>query len=192
MRVAFPGAAAWPAMLSLPARDGQRERLLTQTGEDAPSGRCQATDIRLAVWQEGRTLAEVFRPSRILVVDDNHLILKLLHLILEGGGYLPVAVESGALALEIVNEAAPDLCLVDEVMPGMRGSELIRALRASGDPRIARVPVIGISARAGAARELLAAGANAVVPKPIEEGAILAAVAALIGPPRRDEAGLPA
>jgi len=133
----------------------------------------------------------VSRPLRILVVDDNHLILKLLHLILEGAGYLPVEVDSGALALDIVHEAAPDLCLVDEVMPEMRGSELIRALRSSRVPRVARVPVIGISARAGAARELLAAGANAFVPKPIEERAILTAVAAVLGPAdaERAEAG---
>lgn len=121
------------------------------------------------------------RPFRILVVDDNHLIRALLHLILEGAGYLPVAVESGALALEIAADAAPDLCVVDEAMPGMLGSELIRALRRSRDPRIARVPVIGISGRAGAERELLAAGATAFVPKPIEERAILAAVRAVLG-----------
>jgi CheY-like chemotaxis protein len=121
------------------------------------------------------------RPFRVLVVDDNHLIQKLLHLILEAAGYLPVAVEAGALALEIVNDAAPDLCIVDEVMPGMLGSELIRALRRSRDPGVARVPVIGISGRAGAARELLAAGATAFVPKPIEERAILAAVEAVLG-----------
>jgi CheY-like chemotaxis protein len=121
------------------------------------------------------------RPFRILVVDDNHLIRRLLHLILEGGGYLPVPVESGALALEIVQEAAPDLCIVDEVMPEMLGSELIRALRRSRDPRIARVPVIGISGRAGAGRELLAAGATVFVPKPIEERRILSAIAAQLG-----------
>lgn len=121
------------------------------------------------------------RPFRVLVVDDNHLIRKLLHLILEAAGYLPVAVESGELALEIVSEAAPDLCIVDEAMPGMLGSELIRVLRGSRDPHVAGVPVIGISARAGAARELLAAGATAFVPKPIEERAILAAVGAVLG-----------
>ncbi len=121
------------------------------------------------------------RPFRVLVVDDNHLILRLLHLILETAGYLPVAVESGALALDIVNDAAPDLCIIDEVMPGMLGSELIRALRRSRDPRVACVPVIGISGRAGAGRELLAAGATAFVAKPIEERAVLAAVEAVLG-----------
>ncbi len=128
------------------------------------------------------------RPFRILVVDDNHLIRALLDLILEGAGYLPVSVESGALALEIVGEAAPDLCIVDEAMPGMLGSELIRALRRSRDPGIARVPVIGISGRAGAARELLAAGATAFVPKPIEEGTILTAVRAVLGDGDQDAA----
>ncbi len=130
------------------------------------------------------------RPFRILVVDDNHLIRALLDLILEGAGYLPVAVESGGLALEIAAEAAPDLCIVDEVMPGMLGSELIRALRRSRDPRLARVPVIGISGRMGAARELLGAGATAFVPKPIEERAILAAVRDVLGEGEALDAGL--
>ncbi len=126
-------------------------------------------------------MGSVSRPYRILVVDDNHLIRKLLHLILDGAGYLPVEVESGALALEIVNEAAPDLCIVDEAMPGMLGSELIRKLRRSREPGVARVPVIGISARAAAAREIFAAGATGFVPKPIEERSILAAVEAVLG-----------
>jgi CheY-like chemotaxis protein len=115
--------------------------------------------------------------TRILVVDDNHLIRRLLDLILEGAGYVPVEVESGEEALAFAEEALADLWIVDEVMPGMRGSELIRALRRSSNPRLARVPVIGISGRAGAARELLAAGATTFVAKPIEEAGILAAVA---------------
>lgn len=126
------------------------------------------------------------RPFRILVVDDNHLIRRLLDLILEGAGYVPVQAESGEVALAIALEALPDLCIVDEVMPGMRGSELIRALRHSPDPRLAGVPVIGISGRAGAAHELVAAGATGFVPKPVEERAILAAVAAGLGHGRRD------
>jgi CheY-like chemotaxis protein len=117
------------------------------------------------------------RPFRILVVDDNRLIRRLLDLILEAAGYVPVEAESGEEALALVTEALPDLCIVDEAMPGMRGSDLIRALRRSADARIANVPVIGISGRAGASQELLAAGATTFVPKPVEEHAILAAIA---------------
>lgn len=130
---------------------------------------------------------------RILVVDDNHLIRRLLDLILESAGYVPVEADSGEEALALVAEAAPDLCIVDEVMPGMKGSELIRALRGSPDPRIAGMPVIGISGRNGAARELLAAGATTFVPKPVDETAILSAVARTLSIARQPpEAGAPA
>lgn len=125
------------------------------------------------------------RPFRILVVDDNRLIRRLLELILEGAGYVPVQAESGEEALALAVEAHPDLCIVDEVMPGMRGSELIRALRRFPDPHLAGMPVIGISGRAGASQELVAAGATAFVPKPVEERAILAAVAAVLVQGRR-------
>lgn len=116
-------------------------------------------------------------PPRILVVDDNHLIRRLLDLVLENAGYVSIGAESGEAALEIAREMPPDLFIVDEAMPGMKGSELIAALRHSDDPRLSRSPVVGISGRAGAARELLSAGANAFVPKPVEERAILEAVA---------------
>lgn len=133
------------------------------------------------------------RPFRIMVVDDNHLIRRLLDLILEGAGYVPVEAESGEEALAIMDEAHPDLCIVDEAMPGMRGSDLIRALRRSADPSIASLPVIGISGRVGAAQELLAAGATTFVPKPVEEHAILTALArTLTGPLRDSSPGLPA
>jgi two-component system, OmpR family, phosphate regulon response regulator PhoB len=130
---------------------------------------------------------------RILVVDDNHLIRRLLDLILEAAGYVPVEAESGEEALALAPEAAPDLFIVDEAMPGMRGSELIRAIRRSSDPRLASVPVIGISGRAGAARELLAAGATTFVPKPVEEEQILDAVAEALSRARgQSHAGMPA
>jgi CheY-like chemotaxis protein len=120
-------------------------------------------------------------PVRVLVVDDNHLIRRLLDLILEGAGYTSVEAESGEAALATTLADPPDACIVDEVMPGMSGSEFIRALRASGDPRLAGLPVIGISGRAGAKAELLAAGATLFVPKPIEERPVLAALARVLG-----------
>lgn len=124
----------------------------------------------------------MYRAYRILVVDDNHLIRRLLDLILEGAGYVPVEVESGEDALALAPDAAPDLWIVDEMMPGMRGSELIRAIRRLPDARLAQVPILGLSGRSGAARDLLAAGATGFVPKPIDEAAVLAAVARALSP----------
>jgi CheY-like chemotaxis protein len=132
---------------------------------------------------------------RVLVVDDNDLIRRLVGLILEGAGHVAVQAESGEVALEVAHRDPPDVCVVDEVMPGMKGSELIRALRRSPDLRLRAVPVIGISGRAGAGRELLEAGANAFVPKPVEEGALLSTIERLAPPSQRGHgsaSGLPA
>jgi CheY-like chemotaxis protein len=119
-------------------------------------------------------------PVRVLVVDDNHLIRRLLDLILEGAGYSSVEADSGEAALAAAFADPPDVCIVDEAMPGMSGSDLIRALRSSGDPMLERVPVIGISGRAGAREELLSAGATVFLAKPVEERPLLAALARLL------------
>jgi CheY-like chemotaxis protein len=117
------------------------------------------------------------RPGlRVLVVDDNHLIRRLLTLILEAGGHAPVEAESAEDALELARETPPDAWIVDEVMPGMTGSELVRALRRSSDPRLSCAPVLGISGRAGASTDLLRAGCDAFVAKPIDERRILTAL----------------
>lgn len=132
---------------------------------------------------------------RVLVVDDNDLIRHLVRLIIETGGHVAVEAESAEIALEAAREDPPDVCVVDEVMPGMSGSDLIRALRGSPDPRLRAVPVIGISGREGADRELLAAGASAFVPKPVEEQALLSALARVAPVPTRHGGappGLPA
>lgn len=118
---------------------------------------------------------------RILVVDDNHVIRRLVALILEGAGYVPFEADSGEAALEVVHEVVPDLCIVDEVMPGMTGSELIAVLRRAGDPRVAQLPVVAMSARAEGVRALLRAGASAFLSKPIDEDALLATVASVLG-----------
>jgi CheY-like chemotaxis protein len=124
---------------------------------------------------------------RVLVVDDNPLIRRLLDLMLEDEGHQPIDAESGELALAIALSDPPDLCIVDEMMPGMRGSDVIRALRRADDPRVATMPVVGISGRPDGARVLLSSGATAFVSKPVEEGALLAAVArALASRPEAD------
>jgi CheY-like chemotaxis protein len=115
-------------------------------------------------------------PLRVLVVDDNHLIRRLLALILEEGGFVPVEVESAEDALELAAEEPPAAWLVDEVMPGMKGSELIRALRRSRDPRLSAAAIVGVSGRLGARADLLAAGADAFVPKPVDERGVIAAL----------------
>ena len=123
------------------------------------------------------------RPSRILVVDDNQSLCRMVAQVLEERGYVTVAVESGEAALVAARHQPPDLCIVDFFMPGMSGAQLIRELRGSPDGRLRAVPAIGLTAYKSGERELLAAGAALVLRKPWNEAAILDAVERLLPPP---------
>lgn len=131
------------------------------------------------------------RPLRILVVDDNQLILRLLALVLEEVGFEVVPADSAEAALAIARADPPDLLVVDHELPGLSGADLVRALRWSGDLRLAAIPVVGVSAYPRAERALREAGAAVFVPKPIDEVALLEAVLAALSGGRRDAAAIP-
>lgn len=117
------------------------------------------------------------RARKILIVDDNGVLRALLAQALEAAGYVAIAADSGESALEVVRFDPPDLCVVDQVMPGMSGADLVRTLRASEDEQLRRMPVIGLSGVSGAERMFLEAGADAALPKPFREGPLLEMVA---------------
>jgi CheY-like chemotaxis protein len=125
----------------------------------------------------------VARAARILVVDDNDTLRTLIAQALESEGYVAIAAGSGEEAMEVAHFSPPDLCLIDQVMPGMTGAELIRALRASEDERLRAVPAIGLSAYEAARHELLAAGAVNAMGKPVTYGALLELVRITLGEP---------
>jgi adenylate cyclase len=84
------------------------------------------------------------RPSRILVVDDNASNRDLLARRLERQGHTVLQAEDGSRALALVGELALDLVLLDLMMPGMSGYEVLTRLKA--DLRHRDLPVIMISA----------------------------------------------
>lgn len=80
--------------------------------------------------------------QNILVVDDDHKILKILQHTLSKEGFKVTTAASGEEALQVVKQAFPDLVLLDIMMPGMDGFETYQRLKA-----IREVPVIILSAR---------------------------------------------
>lgn len=68
-------------------------------------------------------------PAKILVVDDQALVLGVLKEILARGPYKVYAAQSAEQALEIMTHEAVDVVISDERMPGMRGSELLAIIR---------------------------------------------------------------
>jgi two-component system, OmpR family, KDP operon response regulator KdpE len=101
--------------------------------------------------------------KRVLLVDDERAILKILSIKLKISGYDVIATTSGKEALDLIVSAYPDIMLLDVVMPGMDGFEVLEKLRTSSE-----LPVIVFSARPENAQKALALGANDFIAKPLD------------------------
>ena len=111
--------------------------------------------------------------SKIMIVEDDTVTVKLLKFMLEKKGYNVVSCENGKKAVDIVEEEMPHLILMDVMMPEMDGIEATRLIKAS--QKTADIPVIILSAL-GQEMEVmngLQAGADAYVVKPFDSQALL-------------------
>lgn len=114
--------------------------------------------------------------SQILVVDDEPRNLQLLGTLLRKGGYRVRFAGNGALCLASAREQAPDLILLDIMMPGMDGYEVCRALK--DDPATQDIPVIFLTAKAQTDEvvDAFKAGGVDFVTKPFRARELLARV----------------
>ncbi|WP_246572453.1 chemotaxis protein CheB [Kineosporia corallincola] len=135
----------------------------------------EATD--LVPVPDDREPAAPIPGARLLVVDDNPDMRKYLVRLLQSRWRVASAGD-GSQALEQARRNPPDLVLTDTMMPGTDGFSLLREIRA--DPRLAAVPVVLVTARAGeqAAVEGLLAGADDYVVKPFSARELVARIAA--------------
>lgn len=118
--------------------------------------------------------------ARIILVDDDPLIGRLVAGALLGAGHAIGWVENGKNALAIMRARPPHLAIVDCAMPGMSGVELLRAMRADG--LLCHVPAIMLTARTSENDEALAyhAGAIDYLRKPVDLDRLVGSVDALL------------
>ena len=114
--------------------------------------------------------------TTVLVVDDEPTIRELVVEVLRLEGYAAVGAADGRAALAAMEEAAPDLVLMDVMMPGLDGRAAYLAMRAR--PAGVAIPVVLMSAAADPAR--LPAGVAAFLPKPFDLEQLLGLVARLL------------
>jgi two-component system phosphate regulon response regulator PhoB len=128
---------------------------------------------------------EIARPSGIsappiLVVEDESDLAVLLTFNLESEGYVVESVERGDEAELLLAENAPDLVILDWMLPGVSGLEICRRLRARESTRL--MPVIIVTARGEEAERVrgLSVGADDYVVKPFSVPELVARVRALL------------
>ncbi len=117
---------------------------------------------------------EVKQRKYILVVDDDVKILKLVALRLAQEGYRAVAVESGESALAHIKIEKPGLVLLDIMMPGMSGFEVLKRIKAM-NPNVPICPVCIVTAvyDEEEGKRCFAAGAYEYITKPIDLNELL-------------------
>jgi len=116
--------------------------------------------------------------GRILVVDDSGLARRGTRRVLEGAGYSVLEAEDGMVALERYFVDKPDLVVLDLVMKGMYGLEVLSKLREL-DPR-ARVIVLSADIQTSSRQMVNDAGAAAFLNKPVTPEDLLNAVSAAL------------
>jgi two-component system OmpR family response regulator len=116
--------------------------------------------------------------ARLLVVDDEPTILELLAGTLRFAGFDVLTAVSGGEALRAAASGRPDLILLDIMMPGCDGFEVVRRIRAGGP----RVPVIFLTARDDVTDRVtgLTLGGDDYVTKPFSLDEVLARIRAVL------------
>lgn len=118
-------------------------------------------------------------PQRILVVDDDPSILRLVQLMLQHSGYHVVTASDGDQALKLFESVRPDLMVLDLNLPGTPGWEVCQAVKAS-----THTPVVVITGRSPTEPETrgVAAQANSYLIKPFDVEVLIETIRTLIPP----------
>ena len=126
-------------------------------------------------------------PPRILVVDDDKSIVKVLTAYLEQSGYQVYPAYDGEMALHTLRRERPDLVILDLMMPKRDGYEVTNLVRA--DKTLAATPIIMLTARVEDTDKIvgLELGADDYVTKPFNAHEVVARVKALLRRVRLDQ-----
>ena len=113
--------------------------------------------------------------TRVLVVDDDNKILRFMRTSLRLSGYEPLTATDGEEGLQLAKSQDPDIMLLDILMPGTDGFNVLRRLRTFSD-----MPVIAISADPSYADKAIELGANCSVAKPFRPEECIGRISSLL------------
>jgi len=114
--------------------------------------------------------------KKILIVDDNELIVEVMSYILINSGYEVSSLPNGYHVIEEVKSTHPDLLIIDAIMPGMDGRDICKILKLNKDTK--DLPVIICSSEDNLDAALRQDGApNDVLHKPFDMNALINKVA---------------
>ncbi len=130
--------------------------------------------------------------EKVLVVDDEQNILELLEFNLKKEGYDVLRADTGEMAVTILGKTRPDIVLLDQMLPGIDGLNVLKKIRS--DDTLARMPVIMVTARSEEIDKIigLELGADDYITKPFSMRELSARVKALLRRTKKSDTPMPA
>lgn len=119
--------------------------------------------------------------KRVLLIEDEPNIIEAISFILTRDGYTVHTHEDGETAMTKIKTTPPDMIILDVMLPGLSGFDILRAVRA--DPDVGETPVMMLTAR-GQTKDRETAerlGANQFMTKPFSNTEVRDAVRAMVG-----------
>jgi two-component system, cell cycle response regulator DivK len=122
--------------------------------------------------------------SKVLIVEDNELNMKLFNDLLEANGYAVIQTREGLSALELARKHMPDLILMDIQLPEVSGIEVTKWLKE--DDELRHIPVIAVTAFAmkGDEQKIREGGCEAYISKPISVVSFLQTIDGFLKQPK--------
>ncbi|HLW28414.1 MAG TPA: response regulator [Kiloniellales bacterium] len=127
--------------------------------------------------------------TRLLVVEDEANIVEALSYVLQRAGFLVETVSDGDAALQLLKRERFAAVVLDIMIPGMNGFDILRAVRA--DPRLADLPILVLTARGQAKDRQMAEeiGASAFITKPFSNAEVVERLRSFTGKSQQGEEG---
>ena len=115
-------------------------------------------------------------PARVLIVDDEANIVISLEFLMEQAGYTVAVARNGNEALEQIEQFRPDLILLDVMLPGVNGFDILQRVRQQPERRNMAIIMLTAKGREVEVTKGLALGADAYITKPFSTRDLLAEV----------------
>lgn len=118
--------------------------------------------------------------KRIVLVEDEKDMAELVALRLKREGYTTEVAHDGLAGIKLIRSSPPDLVLLDIMLPGLSGTEILQEMRK--DPRLAAIPVVMLTAKAEDSDVVvgLQFGADDYITKPFNMSVLMARIAAIL------------
>jgi two-component system chemotaxis response regulator CheY len=136
---------------------------------------------------ENKALTAIFAVTKVLVVDDEHYMRKVVRTMLTSIGVRTIyEAADGASGLELIRSVAPDVVIVDWEMPGLDGAGFTRMVRSPTTFPLPNVPIIMLTGHGERARviEAMKCGINEFLLKPVSSKSLQDRLVAVLTNPR--------